>query len=187
VASILYSAEDFPRQPLLVEDSLYETLYRFQEARWGLRDHTEPELASGIDWLRSRLAQPSPRLQWHRTDCDRERTGHYRKPSGEFVPTTTLKLPTGEAAISFSLTLAHIFLSSTPADDPDHALVRDNLLDIYPGPRLRPEPLSAGTFCCPPCTTQYQLALSRASPNPYAKQEPRFIESLRASRSGRRR
>ena len=66
--------------------------------------------------------------------------------------------------------------------------VRDNLLDVYPGPRKRqPELLSAGTFCCPPCTSQYQLALRKASPSLYGKQEPHFMESLEASRSDRRR
>jgi len=188
MANILYTGTDFPRQGLLVEESLYETLYRLQETHWGLRDHTDGELASAIDWLRTRMVKPSPQLGWRRTDYDRERTGGYRKPSGRYARTTYLKLPTGEAAINPSLTFAHIFLSATPADDADQVRVRDNLLDVYPGPRARqPELLSAGTFCCPTCTTQYQLALSKASPNLYRQQEANYMHSLQASRSGRHR
>jgi hypothetical protein len=187
MANILYSDTDFSQQGILVEESLYETLYRLQEAHWGLRDYRDSELASAIDWLRTRMIQPSPQLQWRRTDYDLERTGGYRKPSGEYVRAINIKLATGEAAVNPSLTFAHIFLSATGGHDADGMHVRDNLLDVYPGPRKRPQLLSDGSFCCPPCTAQYQLALSQASPTLYREQEPNFMQKLRASRSDRRR
>jgi hypothetical protein len=207
MANILYSDTDFPQQGILVEESLYETLYRLQEAHWGLRDHKDSEFASAINWLHTRMIHTSPRLQWHPTDYDRERTGGYRKPSGEYVVLIGYpKLPTGEAAVNPPLALAHIFLSATGGGDADQQrvsdmhlvrdahlvsdahLVRDNLLDVYPGPRKRrPELLSAGYFCCPSCTAQYQLALSQASPTLYRDQEPHFMRNFQASRSERRR
>jgi len=87
MANVMYAGTEFESQDVLVEASLYETLYRLEEARLGLRRYTSSQIRDALDWLASRQDASSPRLAFQRTDFDRQVTGGYRATSGEYIST----------------------------------------------------------------------------------------------------
>ena len=180
MASISYTGKESASQEILVEESLYETLYRFQEARYELRPHAPRQVRDALDWIESRQDPRTQQLAFQRTDLDRQLTGGYRTESGEYVRSTHLKLPTGEGKWNLAVQFIRLLLNW---EDPDAEIVhlaRASFLDLYPGPHVKP-----GRFCCGPCNASFQPALHLVDAERYAAQEPAFIETLRRDRADR--
>jgi len=187
-ANYLYPGDDFATDGLLVEESPYETLYRLDEAYWGVRQPEKPEIRETVAWLGNRLEFRPGGIHVKRTEHDRLLTGSYRKPNGEYVRVTYRKLPSGEAGFNDGVmvpALLHRFA------DGRSKLARQaarSLLEAYPGPKRRPELLRRGVHCCEKsCNIQYQRALARVDRDLYLQQESAFMRSLRRNREGRSR
>ena len=188
MAYVLYSGEEFPQDSVLVEDSLYETLYRLEEAYWGLRDLGKREARKTFKWIQSRLDYDRDGI-FLRTGYDRQRTGGYRDTrSGEYVRVVYLKAITGETGWreSFALLCSVLRLPDLAPDLTDG--LRRNFMIDDPGPKgRRAGPgseaiLEKGMYCCPVCTPMYQRALRFAAPGLYRRQEAKFMAHLEAWR-----
>jgi len=75
--TVLYAGDDFPQPSVLVEDSLYETIYRLEETYWGLRHLSKKEAKRTFKWIRSRIDYGREDVLV-RTEYDRLRTGEDR-------------------------------------------------------------------------------------------------------------
>ncbi|MHC4200880.1 MAG: hypothetical protein ACYSU0_12885 [Planctomycetota bacterium] len=186
--TVLYAGDDFPQRSVLVEDSLYETIYRLEEAYWGLRDLSKKEAKRTFKWIQSRIDYGREDVLV-RTEYDRLRTGGYRdRKTGKYVRTTYLKSLTGEPGWKRSFVLLCSVLR-TPELVPDltDGLTR-NFMTNDPGPKGRREGvgsegiLESGMYCCQVCTPQYERALRRAAPGLYRRQEAKFMSHLKAWR-----
>ena len=179
MASVLYAGTEFGSQDVLVEPSLYETLYRLQEAHYGLRPYTPQQIRDALDWIESRQDPGARRLVFQRTDYDRQMTGGYRAPTGERVNETRLKLPTGEGTWNSALQFICLLLHWEDAAAEIVQRARTSFLEVYPGRRAH-----TGRFCCGRCNAVYQPTLRLVDPEQYRAQEPAFVETLRRDRAG---
>lgn len=182
MANVMYETKAFDPDGVLVTDSLYETLYRLEEARAGLRATTADQVSDALGWLKARQNSERPGLRFDRTEFDREQTGGYRAASGDYVPVRYLKLPTGEGKWNTTVAALKLILHWEALDSDMAQGARASFLDIYPYPNAAP-----GRFCCGNCNATYQPALKAVAPDAYAAQEPAFIEVLRRERDGRSR
>ena len=179
MANVLYAGTEFSSQDVLVETSLYETLYQLQEAHYGLRPHTPQQIRDALDWVESRQAPRSRRLVFERTDFDRQMTGGYRAASGEHVKVKYIKLPTGEGTWNSAVQFIRLLLNW---EDPSAEIVqraKTSFLEVYPFPHAAP-----GRFCCARCNAVYQPTLRLVDAERYDAQEPAYIETLRRDRGG---
>lgn len=185
---MLYSGDDFPQDSVLVEDSLYETIYRLAEAYWGLRDLSREEAKETFEWIESRVDHDREDFLI-RTEYDRSQTGGYRDPeTDKYVRTTYLKSLTGEPGWKRSFVLLCSVLRM-PDLVPDLTEgLRQNFMIRDPGPKGRREGpgseaiLERGMYCCQVCTPQYERALRHAAPELYSDQEAKFISHLKSWR-----
>jgi hypothetical protein len=178
MANVMYSGTEFSSKDVLVETSLYETLYRLQEAYYGLRPCTLAQIRDALDWVESRRDPHSRRLVFQRTDYDRQVTGGYRTASGERVKVRYIKLPTGEGTWNSAVQYIRLLLNW---EEPSTEIVqqaRASFLEAYPFPHAAP-----GRFCCARCNAVYQPTLRLVDPKRYAAQEPAFIKTLRHDRA----
>ena len=182
MANVMYEAKAFNAEGVLVTDSLYETLYRLEEARAGLRATTADQVSDALDWLKARRNSERPGLRFIRTNLDRERTGGYRAASGDYMPIRYLKLPTGEGKWNTTVAALRLILHWEALDSALAQGARTSFLNIYPYPNAAP-----GRFCCGNCNASYQPALKSANPDAYAAQEVAFIDVLRQERDSRSR
>ena len=176
----LYSGDDFPQDKVLVRESLYETIYRLEEAHLGLRSLTKGEARKALAWVQSRV-------DYHRdgileiTDYDRRKSSGYRKPDGKWV-TVYLKSFTGENGIHFPHALAcHVVRLA----DVNRTFARE-LTEALSAHWRRPEQwrwlLEHGQYCCPCCNSSYQRHMFWLDPESYREQEPAFMQTPRALR-----
>ncbi len=182
-ASVLYSGKDFPGRSVLVRGSVYETIYRLEEAYWGLRTLTKTEARKTFAWLRSRIAAGTEDIL-RRTEYDRLATGGYRdKKTGKYVRVTYLKSLTGEPGGKHPfMLLCSVLRMAELAPDLARTL-KDHFMVNEPGPKgRRPHMIEAGMYCCQVCTPQYERALRLAAPGLYRRQEAKFIANLKAWR-----
>lgn len=188
MATVLFSGEDFPQESVLVRDSLYETIYRLEEAYWGLRGLSRREAKKTLKWIQSRIDCGREDVLV-RTEYDRERTGGYRDAeTGKYVRTTYLKSLTGEPGWKerFVLLCSVLRMPDLVPDLTDG--LRRNFMVNDPGPKGRREGpgsegiLDRGMYCCQVCTPQYERALRLAAPGLYRRQERKFISHLKAWR-----
>jgi hypothetical protein len=179
MANVMYEGAEFAVHGLLVTESLYETLYRLEEARVDLRPYTSAQVHEALDWLKGRLGSEETRLTMRRTDFDRQRTGGYRAPAGDYVRARYLKLPTGEGTWNTPVQAIRLILHWEKHDTELAQRARASFLDVYPYPHAAP-----GRFCCGRCNAVYQPTLKLVDPERYADQEPAFIEALNRDRRG---
>jgi hypothetical protein len=163
---------------VLVEASLYETLYRLQEAYYGLRPYTPGQIRNALDWIESRRKSDSSRLAFKRTDLDRERTGGYRKASGERVNVRYLKLPTGEGTWNSAVQSIRLLLNWEAPSAEIVQRAKTSFLEVYPFPHAAP-----GRFCCGRCNAVYQPTLKLVDPERYVAQEEAFVDVLHRDRT----
>ena len=178
MANVMYAGTEFGSQDVLVEASLYETLYRLEEAHHGLRPHKASQIRDAMDWLESRLDPRSRRLSFSRTDFDRQVTGGYRAASGEYVKLRYVKLPTGEGTWNDGVQSIRTLLQWQDPDTEIAQRARTSFLEVYPG-RLD----SPGRFCCGRCNAVYQPTLKLVDPERYEVQEEAFVEVLHRDRT----
>lgn len=186
--TILYPGTDFPQDGVLVEESLYETIYRLEEAYWGLRSFARGEAKRTFKWIQSRIDYNRDDILL-RTEYDREQTGGYRdKKSGKFVRTIYLKSLTGEPGWKERFVLVCSVLRMPDLVPRLTEDVRRNFMLKDPGPKGRrfgPDSeaiLERGMYCCQVCTPQYERALRLAAPGLYRRQEAKFLSHLKAWR-----
>jgi len=172
----LLSGDDFPHSKVLVKESLYETIYRLEEAHLGLRKLTAAEARKTLAWLKSRVDY-SVDGSLVVTDYDRRESSGYRKPDGKWV-TVYLKSFTGENGIHFPHALAcHVvrLVSANPT------FARE-MTDAFSAHWRRPEQwqflLKHGQYCCPCCNSSYQRHMFWLDPDAYHEQEPAFMRTL---------
>jgi hypothetical protein len=178
VATVMYAGTEFSSQDVLVESSLYETMYRLQEAHYGLRPHTPQQIRDALDWIESRQDPRARRLVFQQTDYDRQMTGGYRARSGEYVKVKYLKLPTGEGTWNTAVQSIRAILNWKGPTAEVVARAKASFLEVYPYPHATP-----GRFCCARCNAVYQPTLRLVDPERYDAQEPAFIAALRHDRA----
>jgi len=183
----MYEPEDFATDGVLVEESLRETLYRLDEAYWGLRPLSREEAKRTFEWLASRAHFDRDSL-FEPTEYDKQRLAGHRDPeTGKWVR-VGLKGLTGErgggpggAVLRTAMRMPDVL--------PDFAeKLRKYFIYMEPGPkgpRFGPGSeriLERGMYCCQPCTIPYEASLRRAAPGLYRRQEAKFIAHLKSWR-----
>jgi hypothetical protein len=178
MANLMHDGQEFETQGVLVEESLYETFYRLQEAHYGLRSCTHQQIREALNWLEERQDPRSNRLAFERTDYDRRATGGYRASSGKYVRLRYVKLPTGEGTWNHAVQAIRVLLNW---EDPAAEVVqraKTSFLERYPFPGAAP-----GRFCCARCNAVYQPTLRLVDRERYDDQEPAFMEVLHNDRA----
>ena len=177
----LYTGDDFPQDKVLVEESMYETIYRLEEAHLGLRKLTKTEARKALAWIKSRIDYRRDGILGI-TDYDRRESSGYRKPeTGKWV-TVYLKSFTGENGIHFPHALA---CHAVHMADLSPGLARDVSNWFVGGwrkPERRQSLLRSGMYCCPCCNSSFQRALFRCDRKLYREQEPAFMAKLKELR-----
>ena len=155
MANLLCCEDDFAPGQLLIDESLYETGYRLEEYLWEVRPGTRSEASGAFQWLQTRVEGRGERIEWQRTQRDRELTGGYPLPDGGYRRIQYVKLPTGELEerregarrwrrYPFHYTVLALHAIGTEACRGEVAAVAGatspRLLDRYTG-RSRPDPL----------------------------------------------
>ena len=188
MALVMYPGDDFPQDSVLVEESLYETIYRLEEAYWGLRKLSEEEAKKTFTWIQSRINYDR-NGELMRTEYDRIRTGGYQNPeTKEYIRIQYLKSLTGEPGWKSKYVLLCSVLRMPDLVPELTQGLRDNFMQLDPGPLGRRAGLCSegiierGMYCCPVCTPQYQRALHFADPELYQKQETKYMAHLKAWR-----
>jgi hypothetical protein len=175
---MLYAGTEFDTRDVLVEESLHETLYRLQEAHYGLRPYTPGQIRGALDWLESRQDPHSTRLAFQRTDYDRQVTGGYRAASGEHVKIRYVKLPTGEGTWNSAVQSIRLLLNWEEPAAEIMQRAKTSFLETYPFPHAAP-----GRFCCARCNAVYQPTLKLVDRARYEAQEEAFVEVLHRDRT----
>jgi hypothetical protein len=185
VPSVLYSPDDFKAKTVLVKESLYETIYRLEEAYWGLREFNVSDALRTFTWIRTRVRYGRDDVL-AKTEYDRSRTRTPPDPrTGKGSREIYLKSLTGEQGWKRSMVLVCSVLKYPKLVPNLTEGLRENFMLNDPGPKGRRYGrgsegiLARGMYCCQVCTPQYQRALSHAAPALYRKQESKFMRHLK--------
>lgn len=177
----LYSGDDLPQDGVLVEESLYETIYRLEEAHLGLRKLTKTETRKALAWIESRTDFSRDEIL-RRTDYDRREACGYRKAeTGKWV-TVYLKSFTGENGIHFPHALACHAVRMADLRPRFARDLADWFVKGWREPKRRQGLLRSGMHCCPCCNSSFQRALFLCDRELYDEQEPAFMAKLKELR-----
>lgn len=195
MSSYMIEGDEFSTSEICVRESVYETIIRLEEAKYGLRNTSDYQIMEAIDFLKSRWNWESP-YGFERTSFDRELTGGYKKESGERVRSSYVKFPTGEPKYNFYTSFSDQILT-WEKDAGTIEETRKYFLEKYPGPYnweqraklnkdfARYYPRVYGYWCCGSCNILYQKTLIKADSEFYYEKEGYFLDNLKERRTER--
>ena len=175
------SGDEFPQDAALVKESLYETIYRLEEAHLGLRKLTKTEARRTLAWVKSRIDYDRDGILLLTDHDRRESSGYRREDNGKWV-TVYIKSFTGENGIHFPHALA---CHATRMADLAPALasgISDWFVRGLDVRGRREYLLREGMYCCPCCNSSFQRALFCCDQELYLEQEPASMAKLKELR-----
>jgi len=183
MSAIMFDGSGFSSEGVLVEESLFETLFRLEEAHYGLRGYQNPQIRKALDWLmpNGQIKIDITQMGKQKIDItayDRRLTGGYRNPSGEYIRKKYVKLPTGEQKGNLNIQYINQLLTWGKELPTVEEKAKNYFLNVYPAPYKKPYLAQSGRFCCTSCNILYQKTLKLTDPDFYAKQEKAFMRNL---------
>lgn len=183
MSAMMFDGLGFSSEGILIEESLIETLFRLEEAHYGLRSYQNQQIRKALDWLMPFLNIGNGQIKIDITAYDRRLTGGYRNSSGEYVRKKYVKLPTGEQKGNLSIQCIYQLLTWGKEIPTVEEKAKNYFLNVYPAPYKKPNLAQSGRFCCNSCNILYQKTLKLTDPDFYAKQEKAFMRNLSKTKS----
>lgn len=188
---VVYNPEDFEEfdtTSILVDTSVVETLYRLEEARFGLREVAKPAIYDALDFLYENMMDYGGHLIFSYTEYDEQKkTTAYIDESGKKrIKTLVDGYPTCERYYNSWLQTPFTVLYWEDRKGEEvqmREVMQNQVMNFYPLPKLELHSWgSEGYWCCTSCTLSGLSVLRYAEKEIYETREEQFLKFLHTRR-----